>query len=136
VLGEVKHSSYLQKYEEEYAQKFAAALRYCEEHNWAWRIFTEKEIRTPYLDNLKFLREYRSTMPDQILIDQVVNYLQNARDPVSVESLLLGLCETENDQLYLVPTIWQLITVKRIAVNLQVPLTMKSKLSLSKETSP
>lgn len=133
VLGEVKLNSYLQKHEAKYAPKFAAASHYCEEQCWEWRIFTENEIRTPYLDNLKFLREYHNAMPDQALIDQVINYLHNMRDSVTVESLLHGLCKTENDKLYLVPTIWQLITAKRITVDLQLPLTMKSKLSLTKE---
>ena len=60
VMGEVKKSDDLKRNKAKYAPKFEAAYRYAEERGWEWRIFTEKEIRTPYLDNLKFLREYHS----------------------------------------------------------------------------
>jgi hypothetical protein len=65
VLGEVKESEDLKKNKAKYAPKFEAASCYADERDWEWRIFTEKEIRTPYLDNLKFLREYYSAEPDR-----------------------------------------------------------------------
>ncbi len=131
VLGEVKHTDDLKKNKKKYAPKFEAGSRYADDLGWKWRIFTEKDIRTPYLANLKFLREYHSAEPDAALLQEVISHMQNARGPVTVESLLQKLCPTEDGTLHIVPAIWQLVATKRITANLQKPLTMKTKLSLS-----
>lgn len=136
VLGEVKKSDDLKKNKKKYAPKFEAASRHSEEHGWEWRIFTEKDICTPYLDNLKFLREYHSAEPDAVLLQEVINYLQNARSSVTVESLLKKLCPTEDTTLQIAPAIWNLVATKRITANLEKPLTIKTRLSLSVEGSP
>jgi hypothetical protein len=131
VLGEVKHTDDLKKHKVKYASKFEAASCFASERGWEWRIFTEKDIRTPYLDNLKFLREYHSAEPEASLQQEVIGYLQDVRGSVTLESLLQKLCPTEDRVLHIAPAIWHLVATKRIAVNLTKPLTMKSKLSLS-----
>ncbi len=136
VLGEVKKSDDLRKKKKEYASKFEAATRYAEARGWEFKKFTEKEIRTPYLENLKFLREYHNTVPDPALLQEVISHLQNARGSVTVESLLQKLCPTEDSTLQMVPAIWHLLATKRISANLRKPLGMKTKLSLSKEVQP
>jgi hypothetical protein len=130
VLGEVKHSTDLKKNKAKYAAKFEAAKRYAEVQGWEWHIFTEKEIRIPLLDNLKFLRDYHYQAPDASLLQEINLYLQNARGSVTPESLLQNLSPTEDRILYMAPALWHLVATKRIAVNLRKPLTMKSKLSL------
>jgi len=133
VLGEVKHTEDLKKNKVKYAPKFAAASLYAEERGWDWRNFTEKDIRTDYLENLKFLREYHSAEPDVALLNEVISHLQKARGSESFESLLKSLCSTESKELYMVPVIWHLLATKRIVANLKKPLDMKTKLSLPKE---
>ena len=131
VLGEVKTLADLKKNKAKYAPKFEAASIYAAEKGWEWRKITEKEIRTPYLDNLKFLREYHSSVPNPALLQEVVAYLQNARNSVTIDSLLKTLCPTEDKLLHMAPAIWHLVATKRITVNLQKPITMKSKLTLA-----
>jgi hypothetical protein len=133
VLGEVKHTDDLKKNKAKYAPKFEAASTFAEERGWDWRIFTDKDIRMPYLENLKFLREYHSAEPDVALLDEVIRHLQNNRSSVSLESLLQNLCPSEEMELYMVPAIWHLLATKRIVANLKKPLDMKTKLSLPKE---
>lgn len=133
VLGEVKHTDDLKKHKAKYAPKFEAASRFASERGWEWRIFTEKDIRTPYLDNLKFLREYHSAEPDAALLLEVIQHLNNARGSVTIESLLQKLCPTEDGALHMAPAIWYLVAAKRIMANLQKPLNMKTKLSIPKE---
>lgn len=130
VLGEVKKTEDLKKNKEKYAPKFDAASRYAVEQGWEWHIFTEKEIRTPYLDNLKFLRQYHSEEPDDELVQEVIRHFQNARDPVTAGLLLQKLCPNESRILQISPTIWYLIATKHIMADLKKPLTMKSRLSL------
>lgn len=133
VLGEVKATSDLTKNNAKYAPRFKAASQYADEHGWDWRKFTEKDIRTDYLENLKYLREYHSAEPDEVLLNEVIAYLQNARTSVTIESLLQALCPTIDRQLYIAPAIWYLLAIKRIVANLKKPLDMKTKLSLPKE---
>jgi hypothetical protein len=133
VLGEVKNTSDLEKHKAKYAPKFKAASLYADEHGWEWRKFTEKDIRTDYLENLKFLREYHSADPDITLLNEVLSYLQSSRGPVTFESLLRGLCPTDDKQLHIVPAIWHLLATKRIVANLKKPLDMNTKVSLSRE---
>lgn len=132
VLAEVKHTDDLKKNKEKYAPKFAAAARYAEERDWEWRNFTEKDIRTDYLENLKFLREYHSSEPDVSLLNQVLTRLQKMRGSESFEMLLKNLCSSETEELYMVPAIWHLLATKRIVANLNKPLSTQTKLSLPK----
>lgn len=135
VLGEVKKSDDLKKNKAKYAPKFEAASRYAEERGWEWCKFTENEIRTPLLDNLKFLRQYHSEVPNAALLQEALLYLQNTRGSVTVDSLLKKLCPTEDKLLHMVPVIWHLVATKRITANLQKPLTMTSKLSLAERNN-
>jgi TnsA endonuclease N terminal len=59
VLYEVKYRDDLRANWGDYKPKFKAARRYAREQGWAFRLITEREIRTPYLKNAKFLRAYR-----------------------------------------------------------------------------
>lgn len=134
VLGEVKHTSDLEINKAKYAPKFAAAKLFAEERGWEWRIFTEKDIRTPLLDNLKFLREYHSAEPDESLIHEIMSYMQGVHGSgsVTVEALFQRLCPTDERTLLIAPALWYLLTTKRIVTNLNKLLDAKSKLSLSK----
>jgi len=132
VLGEVKHTSDLEKNKAKYAPKFAAAKLFAEERGWEWRIFTEKDIRTPLLDNLKFLREYHSAEPDESLTQEIISYLRGVRGSVTVEVLFQKLCPTEERTLLIAPALWHLLAAKKIVTNLNKLLDTQSKLSLSK----
>jgi len=133
VLGEVKDTNDLKKNKAKFASRFDAASLYADERGWDWRKFTEKDIRSDYLENLKFLREYHSAEPDAALLNEVIFYLKNSRGSVPLESLLQGLCQTVDRQLHIVPAIWHLLVTKHIVANLKKPLDMNTKLSLSKE---
>ncbi len=133
VLGEVKDTGDLKKNRTKYKPRFEAALLYAEERSWDWRIFTEKDIRSDYLENLKFLREYHSADPDVTLLNEVLSCLQSSRVTMTFESLMQDLCPTDDKQLHIVPAIWHLLATKCIVANLKKPLDMKTKLSLPKE---
>ncbi len=133
VLGEVKHSTDLEKHREKYAAKFEAADRYSVDHGWEWHVFTEKEIRTPYLENLKFLREYHNVEPTLPLQHEVIRHLQRAQDALTVESLFRGLCQTDERTLLIAPVVWHMVATKRIVTDLREALSGKSLVSLSSE---
>src|SRR3989454_591139 len=59
VLYEIKYRDDLRTHWHEYRAKFKAARRYARSQGWVFQLITEREIRTPYLKNAKFLRQYR-----------------------------------------------------------------------------
>src|SRR5450830_817965 len=112
LLTEIKHSSDLKRNAEKYAPKFAAAEQYVAERGWEFRTTTEKEIRTPRLANLKFLREYRKRASHSI----------GGRDgqKSSLKRLLKGIAANDDEKLYWLPVIWNLILTRRLITNLDV----------------
>src|SRR6266705_3305876 len=60
LLCEVKYRDDLRQHWVAYRPKFRAAGRYARQQGWRFRVVTERHIRTPYLDNVKFLRSYQA----------------------------------------------------------------------------
>lgn len=59
-LIEVKPVATLQKdWESEIKYKVRAGIRHARENGWVFKVFTEREVRTPYLENIKLLRIHR-----------------------------------------------------------------------------
>src|SRR2546426_7711862 len=59
-LCEVKYRDDLRQHWTVYRPKFRAAQRYARQQGWRFRLVTEQHVRTPYLDNVKFLGPYRA----------------------------------------------------------------------------
>ena len=123
LLTEVKRSDDLVKNAEKYAPKFAAAEVFAADQGWEFSIKTETQIRTPRLANLKFLREYRNTIPEDAACDRVILALSNAGRALSVSDLLSQVCAGDDDQLYFLPIIWQMVLTHRLIMDLDVPLS-------------
>jgi hypothetical protein len=52
--------------------RFKAAVRYCRERGWRFKIVTEREIRTPFVENAKLLRRYRNLPQQSLFGDQML----------------------------------------------------------------
>src|SRR5262245_42042068 len=125
LLVEIKYRRDLFECWRELKPKFRAARRYAKERGWIFKIVTDVEIRTPYLKNVKFLRQFqrRSINPADInLLLQKISDLQST-DP---ESLLSAICPEAHDRAQLLPALWHLIVRRSIGVDLNQPLTMQS----------
>src|SRR5438552_4172137 len=61
ILCEIKYTSELQEKQAYYEPKFKAATEYACVHGYEFKVFTEKNIRTDYLQNIKFLSRYCET---------------------------------------------------------------------------
>lgn len=109
-----------------FAIRRAIVSRYAKERGWDYAIYTEKEIRTVYLENIKFL--YANARPPARL-SEVIQLLKNtpgAHYPLTVAELISVLSPDENKQLEILPNIWHLIWAKKIHTDLQKKLTMSS----------
>lgn len=79
-LCEVKTREELKKYWADLRPGFKAAIRYAKERGWQFGIYTEFEIRTPFLDNVRLLREYRFIPVDEIKRSRLIRPLRSAGD--------------------------------------------------------
>jgi TnsA endonuclease N terminal/TnsA endonuclease C terminal len=115
-LVEVKHSSDLKRNELKYAPKFAAARQYAEGMGWDFEIVEESQIRTPRLENLKFLRAYRNIAPSEEDVQRVLEFIGD--DETSSLALLETLAPTAEEQLYWLPIIWSMLLTRHLVTDL------------------
>jgi TnsA endonuclease-like protein len=125
LLAEIKYRRDLFEQWRGLKPKFRAARRYAKERGWSFKIITEVEIRTPYLKNVKFLRQYQRR---PINLDGAGLLLQKASELGSTdpESLLASMCQDAHDRAHLLPTLWSLVAQRKIGADLNQPLTMQS----------
>lgn len=124
-LCEVKYREDLCRNWDQYKFKFKAALGYANNKGWRFRILTEKEIRTPYLYNAKFLFPYRSLKVESEACQPILTLLCEMRqtDP---QSLLLAFSANKWRQAEVLPILWHLVATREIGIDLTLPLTMQS----------
>ena len=132
VLFEVKYRADFRKNWKILVPKFRAAKTYCLRQGWRFEVFTEREIRTPYLDNVKFLWAYREQMPSPDVPPLILQTLWDL-DEADPDILLCALCHDATNRARMIPVIWHLIATGAIGCDLNVPLTMRSSIWAEKE---
>lgn len=121
LLVDVKHSSDLKRNKEKYAPKFAAARQFAEGMGWDFEIVEEPQIRTPRLDNLKFLREYRNITPTKEDVQRVLECIGDGE--TSSLALLETLAPAAEEQLYWLPIIWSMLLTRHLVTDLDQPFS-------------
>ncbi|BAE52563.1 hypothetical protein amb3759 [Paramagnetospirillum magneticum AMB-1] len=135
-LVEIKYSTDPMLISGQLDGRFAAARAYGRRHGWRFELVTEREVRTPRLENATFLLPFRGRSIAAGLREGLRAVLQKG-GPQSVVSLAdevaeaLGLSRPE-----VLPGIWTMVAEFKIAVDLDRPLTMGSLVTLAKETRP
>ncbi len=126
-LVEVKPRKFLELHAEAYAPKFAEATVYAEARNMDFEIVTEEEIRTPYLDNAKFLRRYMKTPSNDGRIRMILSILDKLGEATPAD-LLAALAKTELERAKYLPVLYQLIALRQVGVDLTEKLAVDSPL--------
>ena len=129
LLCEVKYRDDLRQHWVEYRPKFRAAGRYAHQHGWRFRLVTDRDVRTPYLDNVKFLRSYQMRPIHEADRIRLLAALV-ALGETNPASLLHALSPDRWQQAQLLPTLWQLIATRQLHADLSHPLTMQSPIAL------
>jgi hypothetical protein len=127
-LFEVKYRSELKSDWQQLKPKFKAALAYARYKGWAFKIMTEKEIRTPQLENAKFLLPFVNRGPqvedDMDMVAESLRQIQKATPTL----LLNKIYQDEWNKAKLLPTLWYLVGTHQIGANLNQRLTMTSEI--------
>ena len=127
LLCEVKYRADLFTNWKEYKPKIRAGRAYARQNDWRFKILTEHEIRTPYLWNAKFLRQYRRAALNERDAHLLLNALREIgeSDP---DQLLACLHQEPLKRAELLPTLWWLVSDGQIGADLSQLLTMRTRL--------
>jgi len=130
-LIEVKYSSELVK-KPELINKFNILQEYFSiEHNLSFELFTDKQINTLYLDNLKFLYNF-AFIPIHTEYTNRIKELLRHHDVITIKDILSILATNRNRQLQYIPYIWNFIfkNIHQVEINLYKKLTMATYITL------
>lgn len=125
LLVDVKYRKEIFERWPELKPRLRAAKAYAQERGWDYRIKTEVEIRTPYLNNAKFLLPYKRGAPDfdhATLLQTRLLEMETA----TPQLLLEACCANLWNRAQIIPTLWSLLAGGDIMADLDQPLTMNS----------
>jgi hypothetical protein len=125
MLVDVKYRSHLAKHWEVLKPRFKAALQYAKARGWIYRIKTETEIRTTYLQNARFLLPFLRCAPDPVHEAIIMGRLESL-GTTTVERLLSACASDEWNRAMLIPTLWCLVGRRNIATSLDEPIGLGS----------
>lgn len=125
VVYEIKYHDDLRENWHEYRPRFLAANHHCRANGWTFALLTEREIRTPLLENATFLRRYR-TIPDQPLIRMQLLYTLQALGPTTPQALLAAAYASQQSRMPALSMLWNMVAMRQIICDLNQPLTMCS----------
>lgn len=126
ILYEVKYRSELREDWNLLRPKFKAAHHYARSRDWHFKLITDAEIKTPYLENAKFLLPIlRQMVPTSISQEKLLLHLNRLH--MSTPAILVSqLSESEWGQAEFLSILWYLIGTKKIGCDLQQKITMNS----------
>lgn len=125
IIYEIKYREELKADWNKLRPKFKAAVHYCKTHGMRFKVVTEKEIRTHYLANVKFLRSYLDVPQNTAVEAHLARTLASLGD-ASPEKLLIAGYWTHHEQMLALPHLWRMIASKRVMADLSDPLNMKT----------
>jgi hypothetical protein len=130
-LVEVKPADEVQ----EMAGKAPIARSYAEERGWRFNIVTDKQIRTPRLENARFLLPFRRHTPDPAIVETLFSLLGRPVGDGSIKDLvgaaaLYGICRERS-----LPALWHLISTFQIAADLDTLLMMTSVVKIARKSA-
>lgn len=126
-LYEIKYREELRDRWSELEFGFRAARQLCRSRGWSFRVVTERQIRGPYLDNVTFLRGFRTYDDKAGLGLRLLETLEELQVTTPGVLLAAAFQDFENRAMA-VGVMWRLLTMGYIGVNLAFPLNMASEI--------
>ncbi|RJE76811.1 hypothetical protein BGP78_10390 [Pseudoalteromonas sp. MSK9-3] len=133
-LYEVKYRDELRKNWTKLKPKYKAAINYCHNNNFRFKLITDKEIRTPLLKNIEFLSHFSRTVSPvesaigKALLDTLIDLGSS-----SPRELLAACFCCRMKRAEAAPILWRLISNGSVHTNLEHPLSMHSSLTISND---
>lgn len=124
-LCEVKCRDDIRAHWHELSPKFRQGIRFARQQDWVFHLVSEVEIRTPYLDNVRFLLPFRRRPVTDESISDVFGAIKKL-ETATPERVLKLLSDDPWRQAEWLPTIWHLVANCQVAVDMDSPLSMIS----------
>jgi hypothetical protein len=102
-----------------------AAREYAREQGWIFQIYTEREIRTPVLENASFLLPYRRGSGSPELERWLLDALEELGESTP-RALISTLYRDKWNQAALIPVLWRLLAERSVGFDITKLLTMSS----------
>ncbi|EPX96253.1 MULTISPECIES: heteromeric transposase endonuclease subunit TnsA [Ralstonia] len=134
VLVEVKYREAFEGDWRRWRSIARAARNYARDRGWDFQIYTEREIRTPALENARFLLPYLRRTSAFETESWLLDALQAERESTP-KALIGGLYQDKWNQAALIPILWKLLAERRVGFDLTVPLSMQSPIWSLREPS-
>ena len=127
LLAEVKYREEYRNAFLELKARFRAARQYAKAQGWRFSVLTEREIRTPYLENARFLKPYRgfsfAAESEALILERI------ERAGVTTPTTLLESISNDiTERASLLPVLWKLIANYRIGIDLTQEIQMRSSI--------
>lgn len=127
MLCEVKYREELRLDWGKIRPKIKAGIKYARKMGWRFKIITEVEIRTPYLDNARFLLPYMRQEVNESHAELLLHRMAEMRE-ADPESLTKAVFRDKWARAELIPALWNLIANRQIGTDMGLPLTMASRI--------
>jgi len=127
MLCEIKSRQQLHRDWSRLRPKFKAAVHLCRQEGWIFKIYTEREICTEYLANVKFLRPLRFMAVDELKKARIARFL-NDRGEATLRDVLMCFCPQMYERGAWLSLIWHLIATGCIEADLSRRLGYSSVL--------
>jgi len=129
-LVEVKYREDLRENWHWYKHRIKAAFRFAKAEGYLFHLMTEKEIRTTYLSNARFLLRYRNLPIDDPHFHVLIDKLEMLRE-TDPDTLLTAIYLDPWRRAQVLHVLWQCVAQGYIGTDLNIPLTMRSRIWLS-----
>jgi hypothetical protein len=124
-LCEVKYRADIKEYWDELHPKFRRGIRLARQKGWHFRLITEVEVRTTYLNNIRFLTPFKFRHIPAAAADQLLDQLRTTCG-MTAATVIQSLSSDSQHQAEWLPVLWHLIAHHRIGVDLELALTPDS----------
>ena len=115
--------------------KFRAAVRYAADRGWDFKIMTEKEIRTQYLGNVRFLNRYRWAHVELGYICRLQELLELLPGTTPAEIIQLAVRDPFKQAEYLF-ALWHMVALGLVGIELTYTLTMQTPIWAATQQRP
>ncbi|MFD0962547.1 TnsA endonuclease N-terminal domain-containing protein [Pseudofulvibacter geojedonensis] len=128
-LVEVKYKTDLSRNKQKYEDKFKAAKIFCDNNNMIFKILDENYVRTPFMENCKFLLPFRRLKNNIDFIDVgiIEERIKNHKHPTP-NNIIIQSNFPEDRKAELLHTLWFMIANYIVNIDLENKINMNSKI--------
>jgi len=125
-LVEVKYRTDLSEHWRELRPGFIVARSWARERGAAFRIATDRSIRTPYLENARRLLPLRAAPVDSAVAARLLAAFDSLSDP----TFGVLLATVPGERAVVMGTVWRMIAREQLRADLSVPIGLHTRLAI------